>query len=142
MKHYTQQYKNLECFQKCEGDFEEEFDFEHNLSLFNKLTNKVNSNEASATKNKEQKYKCDENVIKGVYTSYRQITFYGVSTDSAIKGEYKSDMGFIVPGISKSMRDMIIESVVSDGFSLARLVESYGRSISEAVMQYLGGSVR
>ncbi|ESO01247.1 hypothetical protein HELRODRAFT_192269 [Helobdella robusta] len=193
----TPKRNNSDCFNNCDDNFKDDFDFEKNLALFDKaavameINSAANSAQltttmaaapsghsnvkqqllfnASLIPEREPKYKCDENILRGIKTSKRQIYFpdaqqsqppkqftynstlqqqkhniqqQQLPVNHLILGEYKTDAELIVPGLSKNFRAKLFTTSSRWGFSLLRLVEAFGRGVCEAVIQYLGGCAR
>ena len=64
------------------------------------------------------------------------------SESSMHHGEYSTDTGLIVPGLSSNLRNRLFAAAEANGISKERLVELVARSTSEVTIQLLGGSHR
>ncbi|XP_014663472.1 PREDICTED: enhancer of mRNA-decapping protein 3-like [Priapulus caudatus] len=138
--------RNDDCFNQHVCDIiESEFDFEYNLSLFDKAAvfEEINSqlpNEGLRLvecNKRVPKYRHDENVLENVPAVYRQIT-----APSHPDQEYYTDSGLVIPSISYSLRTRLLSAAEKYGLSVPRQLEMVGRSASEMALQLLGGCHR
>lgn len=139
--------------------FEQDFDFEKNLALFDKRAEfdaidaalslrQTPCHDPTAQQGRvgghmvgtPPSYRCDENILGG-----------GVGADSSVcrirvpgkhEMDYVTDTGQLVPSVSVQLRRQILESAVLCGYSAERQLEMLGRAASEMVLQLLGGCRR
>lgn len=143
--------KNHDCFNDSEV-FDDEFDFEKNLALFDKHAvfeqiEKESENgicsQNGRTGRSDPKYRCDENVLQGSKATYRQIKLVNGSVkQDCVSREYTTDSGLVIPSVSVEVRERLLSLAAKYGFSNERIVEMVGRSASEMVFQLLGGNNR
>jgi enhancer of mRNA-decapping protein 3 len=136
--------KKEDCFEPPVASFvNDEFDFEKNLALFDKRAvfaaieseNDSPMHPAKA-QSKDHKYRCDENVLPSKPAIFRQI-----KTD-AVDTEFVTDLGLVVPSVSREVRSRLLKLAADKGLSTERQIEAVGRSAAEMVLQLLGGSAR
>lgn len=141
--------KDEDCFSPSVFDMNEEFDFEKNLAMFDKegvmaeidqkLSNKpdiirlVDCN----IRKPEPKYRHDENVLGNQVMNCRQI-----ETGEVMETEYSTDAGLIVPAISLSMRERLLNVLSDHGFDISKQAELMGRAATDLCLQLLGGAHR
>lgn len=143
--------RNHDCFNDSEV-FDDDFDFEKNLALFDKQAvfeqiEKESENGAcnqnGRASRSDPKYRCDENVLQGPKATYRQIKLLnGTAKEDCVNKEYTTDSGLVIPSVSVKVRERLLSLAAKYGFSTERIIEMAGRSASEMVFQLLGGSNR
>lgn len=132
-----------DCFSAPAESFLMEFDFEKNLALFDKkavfeeIENGPSSDSERQAERRPSKYRHDENVLPSQPTDLRQIR-----VPCSSNAEFRTDTGLVVPGVTQELRCRLLETAEQIGFNTDRLVEMFGRSAAEMVMQLLGGSHR
>ena len=111
----------------------------------------------------------DQNVLATIPAQYRQISLNKSSTSGgSLEGEYSTDAGLVVPGISSGLRDRLMLaaearsgntrirrsilrstscffkqcSSIFRGISRERMTELVARSVSDLTIQMLGGERR
>ncbi|XP_064646915.1 enhancer of mRNA-decapping protein 3-like [Lineus longissimus] len=128
--------------------FMEEFDFEKNLALFDKqaVFEEIENSQkpdvvrtAQSQTQRPAKYRHDENVIPSGPVCYRQID---VKSEFRGPREYVTDLGLVVPSITKMLKSKIFTSAERFGFTAQRLTETIGRSAAEMALQLSGGKNR
>jgi enhancer of mRNA-decapping protein 3 len=146
-----------DCFSMPVDSFvSDEFDFEKNLAMFDKRAvfdeierdleqfGGVPSKQSYATNSvrpAEVKYRCDENVLPTLKTTYRQITV-SQTGEASISREYVTDSGLVIPGVQTALRDQLFQLAEQSGYASERRIEMAGRSAAEMVLQLLGGGSR
>jgi len=143
----------------------EEFDFEKNLALFDKrlVFQEIEKNQPDVVRlvdcnlrqprqpgtpqhhnhQPEPKYRNDQNVLATIPAQYRQISLNKSSTSGgSLEGEYSTDAGLVVPGISSGLRDRLMLAAEARGISRERMTELVARSVSDLTIQMLGGERR
>lgn len=137
--------------------FEQDFDFEKNLALFDKRAEfdaidaalslqHTPCHDPTAQQGRvgghmvgtPPSYRCDENILGGgVGSSVCRIRVPGKH-----EMDYVTDTGLLVPNVSVQLRQQILDSAVLCGYSAERQLEMLGRAASEMVLQLLGGCRR
>lgn len=129
-----------------------DFDFEHNLALFDKqaVWEKFNqmdgrkSDQTTGTVPRQQsqhqsqpKYRHDENILQSAPTQYRQI-----EVDYNSSREYVSDDGLIVPSIPLIVRNRVQTAAEAMGLTWERQIDILSRGVCDTALQLLGGARR
>jgi enhancer of mRNA-decapping protein 3 len=146
-----------DCFSMPVDSFaSDEFDFEKNLAMFDKravfdeIERKLEqnsgvpskqSNAANSVRPAEVKYRCDENVLPTLKTTYRQITV-SATGGACVSREYVTDSGLVIPSVQPALRDRLFQLAEQSGYTSERRTEMIGRSAAEMVLQLLGGGSR
>lgn len=146
-----QQLRNHDCFNDSEV-FDDDFDFEKNLALFDKqaVFEQIEKESENGVCNhngraghSDPKYRCDENILQGSKVTYRQIKLLNGSLKrDCVNKEYTTDSGLVIPSVSVEVRERLLSLAAKYGFSNERIIEMAGRSASEMVFQLLGGNNR
>lgn len=129
-----------------DSNMDEDFDFEKNLSLFDKqaIWDEIDANSSQkpdlvrqTVQNQKKKYRHDENILLSEPTQLRQIQ---VEFDSSL--EFVTDEGLIIPCIPRNLRNRVQELAVSHGYTMERQNDMLARSATELCIQLLGGARR
>ncbi|KAK3097432.1 hypothetical protein FSP39_009602 [Pinctada imbricata] len=134
-----------DCFSAPNHSYLTDFDFEKNLALFDKkaVFEEIENANPDCVKvveaKKPQKYRCDENVLQSGPVVLQQIK---VPNNVESVQQFVTDAGLIVPTISYELRTRLFSAATKFGFREDRQIEMVGRSVSEMVLQLLGGSTR
>lgn len=139
--------------------FEQDFDFEKNLALFDKRAEfdaidaalslrQTPCHDPTAQQGRvgghmvgtPPSYRCDENILGGGGGADSSVCRIRVPGKQEM--DYVTDTGLLVPSVSVQLRRQILESAVLCGFSAERQLEMLGRAASEMVLQLLGGCRR
>lgn len=124
---------------------ENDFDFEKNLALFDKqaIFEEINAHTKADPirlvdcNRREQRYRCDENVLEGETFVSNQIT-----VPCNVERVFVTDTGLVIPSISKELKEKLLRAAEEFGLTVERRLEMIGRAASEMVLQLLGGSHR
>lgn len=125
----------------------EDFDFEGNLALFDKQAiwdsleagkkPDVVQNAVSAQKQRQKKYRHDENVIVSEPADMRQI-------ESLFEGseDFVTDEGLIIPTVPQLVRTKIEMCAQKCGLSFQRQLDMLARGATDLAILLLGGARR
>ncbi|XP_023223479.1 enhancer of mRNA-decapping protein 3-like isoform X2 [Centruroides sculpturatus] len=124
---------------------ENDFDFEKNLALFDKqaIFDEINAHTKGDSvrlvdcNRREQRYRCDENVLEGETFVSNQI-----SVPCNVDRIFVTDTGLVIPSISKELKEKLLKVAEEFGLAIERRLEMVGRATTEMVLQLLGGSHR
>ncbi|KAA0196793.1 hypothetical protein HAZT_HAZT004574 [Hyalella azteca] len=110
------------------------------------VARKLQSSESTAenksypSSHQDAKYRCDENVLQTASKIKERLI--ALSPDEPTETVYSTDDGFLVPGISNSLRQRLLSLATQYGFTVTRQLEITGRAAAEACLQILGGEHR
>lgn len=138
--------------------FEQDFDFEKNLALFDKRAEfdaidaamslrHTPSHDPTAQQGRvgghmvgtPPSYRCDENILGGAGAD---PSVCRIRVPGKPEMDYVTDTGLVVPSVSVQLRRQILDSAGLCGYSAERQLEMLGRAASEMVLQLLGGCRR
>ncbi|GAB1604723.1 enhancer of mRNA-decapping protein 3-like isoform X2, partial [Argonauta hians] len=132
-----------DCFSAPSESFLKEFDFEKNLALFDKkaffqeMENSLPEILHNNDRKNPAKYRHDENILES-----GPVVLCKIKVPCYSEQEYVTDSGLNVPSISYELRSRLFSAGEEFGFSKSRQLETVGRSTTEMILQFLGGSQR
>ncbi|KAJ1521507.1 hypothetical protein ONE63_003172 [Megalurothrips usitatus] len=139
-----QQARDEACFgSPANNGFDQDFDFEKNLALFDKqavydeiAVQRPDLVQPAGDQRRQQNYRHDQNIL----VNNRRIPTIIVPTPAA--SEYVTDEGLVIPSVRPDLLRSLHQKAHDFGFTFDRQSEVFARCATEMSLQLLGGAHR